>query len=340
MTTGILLLNFGEPERPDLNAAVPYLEAIFAANARLEHAANVEAGRVRARQLAERRAPALVADYRRMGPSPLRRQTEMQARALDVDLRQRGFDAAVVVGMQFTTPSIEEAAAKVRASRVGRLVGLPLYPLCGPSTTLFALDSMRRALRERDPEPVEITGWHRHPAYTQLRARAVRIYGEQAGLDLSDPRTRLVFSAHGTPLRYLREGSRYALYVRDHCERIAGELGVTQYVLGFQNHENRSGVEWTTPEIREAIRSAEADRLLVVPVSFMQEQSETLVELDLDLRGRAEEDGFDFYRAPVPYDDPAFIGLLADLVTEACSSDRRACRCRPGAFCLNDGLEC
>lgn len=341
MSTGILLLNFGEPERPELEELVPFLEAIFATNFRLEHAADPEAGRRRARELAERRAPALVEEYRRMGRSPLREQTEMQARALDVALRQRGNEARIVVGMQFTAPSIGDAAAELREAGVDRLVGLPVYPLCGPSTTVFALEELRRALRKMpwDVEVTDVTGWHRHPKYTSLRARAIRKFCERRGLDLSDPRTRLVFSAHGTPLHYLRDGSRYDLYVGDHCEAVAKDLGVDRYVLGFQNHANRPGVEWTLPEIRESIRRVEADRVVVVPVSFMQELSETLVELDMDLSGEAEALGLEFHRVPIPYDDPTFVAVLSDVIAEATTTNRRACRCRPGAFCLNDRLE-
>lgn len=341
MSTGILLLNFGEPERANLDEVVPFLEAIFAANFQLEHATDPEAGRRRARELAERRAPGLVDDYRRMGRSPLRAQTEMQSRALDVELRQRGRQARIVSGMQFAEPSIERAAAELQRAGVDQVVALPLYPLCGRSTTIFALEKLRRVLREMawEVDVTEVTGWHRHPEYAQLRARAVRTFCEGRGLNLADERTRLVFSAHGTPVRYLRDGNRYDLYVRDHCERIAEHLGVDRYLVGFQNHDNRPGVEWTLPEIGAAVRNADADRLVVVPVSFMQELSETLVELDLDLREEVETLGMACHRVPIPYDDPLFIEILADVYLQASDATRKACSCRPGAYCLNERIE-
>ncbi len=336
MKTGILLLNFGEPEGSEPEEVVPFLEAIFMANYRLEHAADVESGRRRARELAERRAPAVVEDYRTMGGSPFRRQTEMQARAMGVELRRRGWDAVVAVGMQFDCPSILDSVAALRSAGVDRLLGLPLYPLCGPSTTVFALQEMQRAIREMGwaVEMTEVTGWHSHPEYTRVRARAIRRLCELDGLDLSDPRTRLVFSAHGTPIRYLEKGSRYDLYVRDHCALLAAELGVANAALGFQNHANRPGVEWTQPETIAVLREIEAEHVVVVPISFMQEQSETLVDLDVDLRRAAESLGREIHRVPVPYDDPKFVSVLADVIEDALST-RGGCRCRPGAFCLN-----
>ena len=81
-----------------------------------------------------------------------------------------GHDAVVLVGMQFTEPAIADAVAGAREAGVDTLVGLPVYPLCGPSTNVAALADLRRAVDEAGWEvPVhEITGWHVHPEYTAL----------------------------------------------------------------------------------------------------------------------------------------------------------------------------
>jgi ferrochelatase len=313
MRAGVVLINFGEPEGPDPAAVVAYLERIFLANARLEPDA---AGRQRARELAQRRAPGLIEEYRAMGGSPLHAQTVHQASALARELERRGHDAAVLTGMQFTEPGLPAAVESARAAGVGSVVALPLYPLTGPSTTVDGLQALVRAVADAGWDvPVRaVAGWHGHGAYTALRAAAVRAYCEDRGLDLGDPDTRLVLSAHGTPLRYLREGSRYDVYVRDHARRLTEALGVERWSLGYQNHGNRPGVEWTEPAIERVIRELDARRAVVVPISFMQEQSETLSELDRELRAEAEEVGIEFHRVPVPHDDPSFAVLLADLV--------------------------
>jgi len=223
---------------------------------------------------------------------------------------------------------------------------LPLYPLSGPSTTIAALEDLREAMDRRDWDvPVhEITGWHSHPAYTALLADGVGDFCSREGVVLDDPGTRLVFSAHGTPIRYLDDGSRYAVYVEDHCRRVAAALGIRQYMVGFQNHGNRPDVAWTQPDIDAAIKGVDARRVVVVPVSFMQEQSETLAELDLGLRTVADVLGLEFHRVPVPHDSKRLIRLLADLVMPFLSDESsaaipyRPCRCRPlpGAVCLNE----
>ena len=86
---------------------------------------------------------------------------------------------------------------------------------------------------------------------------------------------------------------------------------------------------------------------MVVPISFMHEQSETLAELDHELRAFAEGVGKEVHRVPVPHDDPEFPHFLADLVTRAVSDDPTvdgvlsACRCCPldDCWCTNGARE-
>ena len=353
MTAGILLLNFGEPPTPERDVVVDYLTRIFYNNADLEQHANREAALERSRELAERRAPGLMEEYREIGGSPLNPQADEQAEALAEELRERGRDVRTWVGMQFMEPTVADAAATAREADVDRLVGLPIYPLCGRSTTVAALEDLDRALDEMgwSPSRADLTGWHRHPDYVSYRAENVRRFCESEGVDLSDPGTRLVLSAHGTPRKYLDEGNRYEEYVEEYVRALAGTLDVDDPVLGYQNHGNRSEVAWTEPDVEDAVTSLDAERVVVEPVSFVHEQSETLSELDVELREEAEEAGLELHRVPVPHAEPRFIRLLADLVEPLLEADapeegadtegRRflygACRCKPtdGTVCLN-----
>src|SRR5690606_4150270 len=145
-------------------------------------------------------------------------------------------------------------------------------------------------------------------------------------------------------MKYLNEGSRYDEYVREFCAVVAEELGVGEVIIGYQNHTNRPGIEWTQPEIEAVIGSLEAQRVVVDPVSFMHEQSETLAELDDELREVAEGRGLEFHRVPIPYLDARFIEVMTDLV-EAALRDGEGpgglrltqCRCKPtrGTLCTN-----
>ncbi|WP_135828387.1 ferrochelatase [Halorussus halobius] len=348
MTTGIVLLNFGEPAEPTREQVVPYLERIFLNNASLEDADTEAEARERASQLAQRRAPGLIEEYEEIGGSPLNPQAEAQAEALADELDARGYDVETYVGMQFTEPFVDDAVGAAREDDVDQVVGLPVYPLCGASTTVAALDDLTDAVadREWDVPVAEITGWHRHPTYNAVRADNVGAFAADRDLDLTDPGTELVYSAHGTPSHYLDEGSRYDTYVEEFCEVVARKLGIEGYSLGYQNHENRD-IPWTEPDVEDVVEDLGDDesveRIVVEPVSFMHEQSETLSELDDELREEAEAVGLDFYRVPVPHDDDRFPSVLADLAEPFVGEfdpgyyQFRQCQCASDrdAMCLN-----
>lgn len=342
----VLLVGFGEPPDPTEESVRAYLERIFLRNVALDPAGGRE-GEARVRELASRRAPGLLEAYRAIGGSPLNAQADDQAERVARELTARGWDVRVYSAFQFTEPFVRDAVSLAKVAGAETVVGLPVYPLCGRSTTVAALDDAQRSLDELEWRPrfVPIAGWHHHAGYRALRADGVRAFARARGLDLSEPDTLLFFSVHGTPLAYLGEDARYDRYVEEHCRDVAVELGVSRYVVGFQNHENRP-IPWTRPAAEDALREAPERRVVAVPVSFMHEQSETLVELDRDLKGLVEGLGKELHRVPVPHDEPRFPAILAELVAEAVAgglgpSALGGCRCRPagGTVCTNGGRD-
>ncbi len=345
MRVSVLVLGFGEPETTTLEEVTPFLERIFQANAPLEGTTLERSRGARSRELAAARAPALLETYREIGGSPLNAQSREQAAALDAELGRRGLEADCHVAFQFTPPSPIDAVRAAVAGDPDALVALPVYPLCGPSTTVAALGAVEQAAGEAGwtRGVLEVGGWHLHPDYLPMHTDHVRSFSSKEGVDPCDPRTALLFSVHGTPVRYLEGGSRYDRYVEEACAGIARGLGVTRYHVGYQNHTNRP-IEWTKPDVEDVVRGLDADRAIVVAPSFMHEQSETLAELDHDLRAVAEAQALAFHRVPVPHLHQRFIGVLADLVQARLAHDHtcgdmrlRRCVCRPGgaARCTN-----
>ena len=131
MDTGIILLNF----EPGSDAgSVAYLERIFRTNMALEGHLPPERVRERVKQLAEERAPGLIEELESIGGSPLHRQAVAQADALEAELARRGQGVRCYVAYQFTEPLIADVVRQAREDGVSRVIGLPVYPLAGPST--------------------------------------------------------------------------------------------------------------------------------------------------------------------------------------------------------------
>lgn len=340
----ILLVGFGEPPEPDPTAVEAYLERIFLENMDIEDDVPAEAARERAAELAKRRLPGLLEEYEEIGGSPLQAQLQGHADRLTQTLNERGLPGDVAIATQYFDPSIPDAVEAAHEDGTDHVIILPMYPLCGPSTTVAAIASVTEAIEDLDdwePTVSPIGGWHRHPRYNRLRVAQINRYLDENGIDLEDDDVELVFSAHGTPVHYLEAGSRYEQYVEEYCETQSSLLGIDTYTLGYQNHESR-GVEWTQPDIETAVEAVDAEHIVVDPVSFIHEQSETLSELDIELAEEANEAGLAFDRVPVPHDNPVLAEVLADLVEPLVAGFAdsyygfRGCQCSntPGTRCL------
>ena len=347
MSLGLLFINFGEPDEPTTEKVTSFLERIFLRNASLEGHVH-EAALARSRELARQRAPGLLEAYEAIGGSPMNAQSAQQAQALGDELLRRGVRTRVYTAFQFTDPLIADCVARARNEGVETLIAVPGYPLCGQSTTVAALEDVRTALGSSgwSMRLLALAGWHHHFDYVRMHADHIRDYLGDRGLDLTSRDTILYFSVHGTPLKYLAGGNRYDRYAFEHCRDVAAAAGADRYAVGFQNHGNRR-IPWTQPDNERRIRELEERRLVVVPISFMKEQSETLSELDVELRAFVESLGKELHRVPVPYDQPAFARYLADRVEEVLSADPAAggslsrCRCSAGAgvWCTNGSRE-
>jgi ferrochelatase len=130
---------------------------------------------------------------------------------------------------------------------------------------------------------------------------------------------RLLLSAHGLPLKIVRKGDPYPQQVESTAAALGAALEqpITDWRVCYQSRVGP--LAWLRPSVEEELRAAGQDGVAVViaPISFVSEHSETLVELDRDYRRLAESCGVPFYyRVPTVSTEPEFIAGLARLVRE------------------------
>ncbi|HKP85497.1 MAG TPA: ferrochelatase [Blastocatellia bacterium] len=260
------------------------------------------------------------------GGSPLRKITEEQARALEGALAARNISARAYVGMRYWNPFIEEALEEIRRDQITHLVVLPLYPQFSISTTGSSLNQLNALASKngRDfPRTSVICSWEDDANYIAALAASVSEMLDQFP-DKDPSRTHIVFSAHSVPVRYIKEGDPYLDHTKRTVELVMQRLGSERpHTLSFQSKVGP--VEWLTPATNETIPRLAREgvsQLLLVPVSFVSEHSETLYEMDILYRDVAKEAGIAHYlRVPTMNCRADFIGALADLVERAIALD-------------------
>ena len=324
----VVLMNLGGPD--SLNAVEPFLYNLFKDPAiirlpvvlRLPLARLIARGRARtAREI-----------YSRLGgASPLLANTEAQARALETALGDR---YRCFVAMRYWHPMSAETARMVAEWAPDEIVCLPLYPQFSTTTTASSLADWRRAaLRQGLARPTRsVCCYPVESGFIDAVAGLVRPVLDQVRDSGQEP--RLLLTAHGLPKRIVDAGDPYPSQVEITARGVVDALacpGLDWHVC----YQSRVGpLEWIGPATDAEIRRAGADGvpLVVAPISFVSEHSETLVELDLDYRRVAERSGVPAYhRVATVGVAPGFIGALAKLVLGAGSpSNLAACTALTG----------
>ncbi len=329
--TAVILFNLGGPDRPA--AVEPFLFNLFN-----DPAIIGAPGPVRwllAKLIARRRAPVAGAIYDRIGGrSPLVPETEAQSTALATLL---GPDYRTFIAMRYWHPFTAEAAAEAKAWGAERVVLLPLYPQYSTTTTGSSLTAWRKA--------TEQLGWQVpttlvccYPDDPGLVAALAELTAAGHGEAAASGQPRILFSAHGLPKRVVERGDPYQRQVEQTAAAVAAATGIAglDWVVCYQSRVGP--MEWIGPSTEQELERAAADRVpvVVVPIAFVSEHSETLVELDIEYRHRAETLGIPAYvRTPAVSCHPAFIAGLADLVRQpggrrgtACAAAKRGCACK------------
>jgi ferrochelatase len=237
--------------------------------------------------------------------------------------------------MRYWHPRARETVRQVAAFAPDQVILLPLYPQFSTTTTGSSLQE-----------------WQREAEAAGLKAttRALCCYPEEAGfVDAvvaglrdalrrveGDKPPRVLFSAHGLPKKIIDGGDPYQWQVEQSVAAVLGRLGEVN--LDWQIcYQSRVGpLEWIGPATDSEIEAAgrEGRPIIVVPVAFVSEHSETLVELDIEYRHLAEEAGAPVYiRVATAGTEAAFIAGLAGLVEGAIAAGRPVCSQVGGRRC-------
>ena len=275
------------------------------------------------------------------GKSPLLDITQSQAAALQSRLSEIAGDigARCFVAMRYWHPFASETIAEVAAYAPDQILLLPLYPQFSTTTTGSSLTDWREQAAKAglSVPTTTICCYYQDAAYIKSIAELVRDGIAKAHAEMPPgAKLRLLFSAHGLPERIVEKGDPYQAQVEASTAAVMARLGDPQqdHVICYQSRATPQ--KWLSPSTIEAITEAAREKIavLLVPIAFVSDHIETLVELDIENAELAQRLGVPFYfRAQVPNGDPAFIDALAALAKDALARG-------PGLTSFQSGRAC
>lgn len=262
-----------------------------------------------AKRIARRRAPLVAKHYQAIGgASPIDEQSRSQAQELG---RRLGPGFLVDYAFRHAEPFAADAIRSLVSAGVRKVVALPAYPQWSQSTSGSAIEDFRRQAARHAVEMDWVKSYPEAPGYIQALL--------DAALPSLQNCSYVMITAHGLPQRLIEKGDPYVKEVQKTADAFVRRLPAgTRHSVAFQSRMGPAA--WTQPYLTDEIvrlgQSGVKD-LVLVPISFVCENLETLYELDIQVAQLAGQCGIErFVRVPTPGLSVSFIDALAELVLE------------------------
>jgi ferrochelatase len=312
----IILFNLGGPDGPE--AVQPFLFNLFSDKAIISVPQPIRW--LIAKLISIRRAPIAKGIYAELGGgSPLLPNTKKQADALRSMLEKRYVDDEFkcFISMRYWHPMANQVASDVKVWGADEVVLLPLYPQFSTTTSGSSIKDWKRASRKAGLDAVT-KGICCYPIDSGFVSAVSKRLKNALAEREQHSNILVLFSAHGLPKKIVDRGDPYKWAVEKSAAAVVDRLDIPALEWRVSYQSRVGPLEWIKPYTEDEIRLAgsKGKDLIVVPIAFVSEHSETLVELDIEYRELAEKAGVTSYtRIGTVGDDDAFIEGLADLVS-------------------------
>jgi len=311
MKKAVILFNLGGPD--NLESVEPFLFNLFNDPAIISVPSFIRYPL--AKFISKRRAPIAKNIYKEMGNrSPILELTELQAKSLEKNLSTKG-DYKCFVVMRCWNPRASDVIKKVKKYNPEEIVLLPLYPQFSATTSGSSINEWNELCKKENYKIKTkiICCYPTEDSFIESHVGLIKKTLEK----LENKNFKLIFSAHGLPENKIKRGDPYQWQVEKTVKKIMLNLKDKHldYLISYQSRVGP--MKWIGPSTdTEIIKySKEKKGIVVVPVAFVSEHSETLVELDIEYKKLAEKNGCSFYkRVPALGIEKNFIRGLTELI--------------------------
>ncbi len=251
--------------------------------------------------------------YRQLGgKSPLVGHTKSLVEKLQ---KRLGEDVIVDFAMRYTPPFAPEVIERLNTQEVEKIYLIPLYPQYSTTTTKSSLEDFEEAYHDSKGNAVLVEIKHFFENTTYNKAILERIKEKMGEENYND--FDIIFSAHGLPQKIVDAGDVYQRHVERHVEILKDMFkqdGMNFHDVHLAYQSKVGPMEWLKPSLEDKLKSVRNRGVLIFPLAFTIDNSETDFELDVEYREIAEEFGFKEYRVcRCPNDSDLFVDALCEL---------------------------
>jgi len=198
--------------------------------------------------------------------------------------------------MRYTPPYAFDILKNLQKNAVEEIFLLPLYPHFSTTTTASSFDDINDSLKalNYNPKVKKITSFYDHIGYNIAVVDRIKEILKGKKSEEFD----LVFSAHGIPQKMIEEGDPYQTQIERNVRILKGLLIKSN--IKFNNihlaYQSKVGpLKWLSPSLQEKLKEIENKKVVIYPISFTLDNSETDFELSIEYKEKAKEMGFEEY---------------------------------------------
>lgn len=321
MKDALIALGMGGPE--SVETIRPFLFNLFSDREIINFHIGDFPQRILARIIASKRSKRIAPSYIKMGlggASPQNVHTKaLLAKLPPLYKAMTGRDLDTFPAMCYFHPFIHEAAEAIAQNGYERLIILPLFPQYSFTTTGACFSKLNKHTNIFTPyfkEIITVPYWYKDESYCGAIINRMEKAAAKIGQNLKD--CFVLFSAHSLPEHYLNLGDPYVSQIQDHAKIIAEIAGVKNYKISYQSKVGP--VKWVGPSTVSTLaelKNSKTDNIVVVPLAFISDHIETLIELDEELLPELRHSGIKIERAASLNSDDDFAIAVSRIIARS-----------------------
>ena len=267
-----------------------------------------------AKKIAKKRALKVAPEYQKMGGRSLQLPylESLIEKIKPVYAEKTGRELVTDIGMCYYHPYIEDTAVRHKNIDYENIYVTTMYPQYSYTTSGVCFDRLAK-VQCFTKEPSVTRDWHMNQKYNRCIADRILRAADKLGKDISE--CYILFSAHSLPEYTINKGDKYTHQINEQMEYLVSLTKPGSHSLAYQS---RTGpVKWVGPytdKELERLTEEKQDNIIVVPISFVSDHIETLIELDEEYMPQVKEAGLSIVRIESLNDSDDFAEAFLDVI--------------------------
>jgi len=202
-------------------------------------------------------------------------------------------DYFITAAMRYTSPFAQTAIARIKEQGIKDIILLPLYPQYSTTTTKSSIEDFIQKAQNENFNIKVVNPFYKDEVFNKaICDEIVKVQGRYNDF-------HLIFSAHGLPQKIINNGDPYQKQIEEHIEILKEKL--SHYAVTFKSinlaYQSKVGpMRWLEPSLDEMLKNFKDEKVIIYPISFIIDNSETIFELDIEYREIANTIGLKEYK--------------------------------------------